>query len=90
MMANLLPFIIIGMKMKKLVSKTIPVLDFIARLTQHIPEKHFKMIRYYGIYARHRKSDKYLRRAISREKHKIFLLLTVGGIPSCFPSDMTL
>ena len=24
----------------------------------HIPEKHFKMIRYYGIYARHRKIDK--------------------------------
>nr|WP_279604144.1 transposase [Hungatella hathewayi] len=22
-----------------------------SRLTQHIPEKHFKMIRYYGIYA---------------------------------------
>ena len=42
-------------------------------LTQHIPEKHFKMIRYYGIYARHRKSDQSLHRAISREKHKIFL-----------------
>lgn len=57
----------------KLITEILPVLDFIARLTQHIPEKHFKMIRYYGIYARHRKSDKYLRRAISREKHKIFL-----------------
>ena len=44
-----------------------------ARLTQHIPEKHFKMIRYYGIYARHRKSDRYLHRAISKEKHKILL-----------------
>lgn len=58
---------------EKLVTETVPVLDFIQRLTQHIPEKHFKMNRYYGIYARHCESDKYLRRAISKEKHKIFL-----------------
>nr|WP_309296586.1 transposase [Hungatella hathewayi] len=32
-------------------TETILVLGFISRLTQHIPEKHFKMIRYYGIYA---------------------------------------
>lgn len=57
----------------KLITETIPALDFIALLTQHIPEKHFKMIRYYGIYARHRESDKQLRRAISKEKHKILL-----------------
>ena len=56
----------------KLVSETIPALDFIKRLIQHIPEKHFKMIRYYGIYARHRKSDDKLFRAISREKHAVF------------------
>ena len=31
------------------------------------------MIRYYGIYARHRKSDLLLRRAISKEKHKLYL-----------------
>lgn len=58
---------------EKLMTETIPVLDFMARLTQHIPEKHFKMIRYYGIYARHRKSDKYLRKAISKEKHAFLL-----------------
>jgi len=57
----------------KLVTETVPALDFIARLTQHIPEKHFKMIRYYGIYARHRESDQRLRTAISKEKHKIYL-----------------
>ena len=57
----------------KLITETLPALDFIARLTQHIPEKHFKMIRYYGIYARHKKSDRPLRRAISKEKHKILL-----------------
>lgn len=57
----------------KLVTETIPALDFIALLAQHIPEKHFKMIRYYGIYARHCKSDHRLHRAISKEKHKIYL-----------------
>ena len=80
---------------EKLVTETIPVLDFMARLTQHIPEKHFKMIRYYGIYARHRKSDRYLHRAISKEKHKIFLsfnrwrdsiLLSFGYDPLKCPS----
>lgn len=55
------------------VEETIPVLDFISRLIQHIPEKHFKQIRYYGIYGRHKESDKKLRRAIPKEKHKIYL-----------------
>ena len=53
----------------ELVTETIPVLDFIKRLIQHIPEKHFKQIRYYGVYARHRKSDHKLNRAISKSKH---------------------
>ena len=34
-----------------LVIEKLPVLDFIKRLIRHIPEKHFKMVRYYGIYA---------------------------------------
>ncbi len=58
---------------EKLVTETVPVLDFISRLVQHIPEKHFKQIRYYGIYARHRESDKKLNRAVPKEKHKIIL-----------------
>lgn len=60
---------------EKLVSETIPVLDFIERLIRHIPEKHFKMIRYYGLYARHRASDKKLIHAILKEKHKFYLSL---------------
>ena len=39
----------------KYVEETIPALEFIERLIRHIPEKHFKMIRYYGVYARHKK-----------------------------------
>ena len=57
----------------KYIVETIPALEFIDRLIRHVPEKHFKMIRYYGIYARHRESDKKIRRAISREAHRLFL-----------------
>ena len=57
----------------QLITETIPALEFINRLIKHIPEKHFKMIRYYGLYARHRKSDKKLNHAIAKEKHGIFL-----------------
>ncbi len=60
---------------EKLVTERIPALEFIERLIQHIPEKHFKMIRYYGIYARHRESDNHLYKAISKEKHRYLLSL---------------
>ena len=55
--------------------ETIPVMEFIQRLIRHIPQKHYKMIRYGGIYARHRDIDKKLNRAISREKHPFYLSL---------------
>ncbi len=57
------------------IEETLPVMEFIGRLIRHIPEKHYKMIRYGGIYARRREIDKKLHRAISREKHHIFLVL---------------
>lgn len=31
--------------------KTLPVLAFIGRLIRHIPDKHFKMVRYFGLFA---------------------------------------
>jgi len=40
----------------KYIQETIPAMDFIQRLIQHIPEKHFKMIRYGGLYAHTAKS----------------------------------
>lgn len=58
---------------EELVTETVPALDFIERLIRHIPEKHFKMIRYYGLYARHRESDKKLNHAIAKEKRGIYL-----------------
>ena len=54
------------------VEETIPVMEFIERLIRHIPEKHFKMIRYGGLYARHRKIDEQLNHAISREKQHLY------------------
>jgi len=45
------------------VTETISVFDFIKRLIIHIPDREFKMIRYYGFYAvRNRKHALYLRR----------------------------
>ena len=52
----------------KYIQETIPALDFIRRLIRHIPETHFKMIRYGGLYARHREIDKNLHLAISKAK----------------------
>ncbi len=49
------------------IEETLPALEFIERLIRHIPEKHFKMIRYYGLYARSRTQDKTLCRALSRQ-----------------------
>jgi hypothetical protein len=73
-----------------LVTETVPVLDFIKRLIVHIPEKHFKMLRYYGIYAKHHKQEKNLRKCLSYEKRRLLrslldwrqsILLTFGYDP---------
>lgn len=72
------------------ITECVPALDFIKRLIIHIPEKHFKMLRYYGIYAKHHKHERKLRRCISPEKRKYFrslldwrssILLTFGYDP---------
>jgi len=34
---------------EKYIEETIPAMDFIKRLIRHMPEKHFKMIRYGGL-----------------------------------------
>jgi hypothetical protein len=54
----------------KLKTECIPALDFIKRLIVHIPEKYFKMLRYYGLYAKHHKQEKLLRHCISGDKRK--------------------
>ncbi len=49
---------------------TMSVEEFIRRVIQHIPEKHFKMIRYYGAYCRKwkRKFKRYLQESITQTK----------------------
>ena len=58
------------------VKRTIPAIEFIKLLIQHIPEKHFKMIRYYVLYARHREIDTKLYRAIHKSKHRFIKSFT--------------
>ena len=72
-----------------LVTETHNAIDFIKLLIQHIPEKGFKMIRYYGIYARHRESDKKLNRLVHPSKHRILMSFTKWrtGILAAFGYD---
>ena len=76
----------------KTVTETIPALNFIQKLIVHISEKHFKMLRYYGIYAKHHKQEKKLRKCISAEKQRFLrsiqdwrqsILLSFGYDPLC-------
>lgn len=60
----------------KYIERTLPAIEFIKLLMQHIPEKNFKMIRYYGIYSRHRDIDKNLRRQRTSEQRRIFTSFT--------------
>ena len=74
----------------KLIIEKLHAIEFIKKLIIHIPEKHFKMIRYYGVYAkRHRNSDK-LFMAISKQQKdflkrnsnwRVSLLLSFGYDP---------
>ena len=74
----------------KTITEYIPVIDFIKRLIIHIPDKHFKMVRYYGIYAKHHKQEKNLRKCLSPQKQQYLsrlldwrnsILLTFGYDP---------
>ena len=61
---------------EKLVVVKLPVIEFMKLLAQHIPEKGFKQIRYYGIYAHNRKKDSHLYRAVPKEKRPFLLKTT--------------
>ena len=55
---------------EQLVVETVPATEFIKKLIIHIPEKHFKMIRYYGLYAKHHKHKSSLFLAVPIEKRR--------------------
>ena len=59
----------------KYMEETIPSMEFIKRLIQHIPEKHFKQIRYYGLYARKHIEKYKFNFAIHKSKHRFLLSL---------------
>lgn len=74
----------------KTITECIPAIDFIKRLIVHIPDRHFKMVRYYGIYAKHHKQEKNLRKCLSHQKRQYLsrlldwrnsILLTFGYDP---------
>ena len=72
------------------IEETVPSTEFIQRLIRHIPEKHYKMIRYGGLYARHRKIDSELYRAFQKV-NTIFISVSINGELLFFPlSVMTL
>lgn len=58
------------------VRKNLPAIDFIKLLIRHIPEKHFKMTRYYGLYARHRSIDHKLFKAVHPSRHRFIKTFT--------------
>jgi hypothetical protein len=56
----------------ELVSETLTVFDFIKKLIIHIPERGFKMIRYYGFYCRRSaKRKQYLQRTKKMEPFEV-------------------
>lgn len=61
----------------QLIVEKIPAVDFIKRLIIHIPEKHFKMIRYYSIYAKQHKYSNRLLLAVAKEKRRFFTSLNL-------------
>lgn len=48
---------------EEIVTETLSVFDFIKKLIIHIPEQHFRMLRYYGFYS------------VNSNKHAVYLLL---------------
>lgn len=56
----------------KRVTEKISAIDLIKRLIIHIPDEHFKMVRYYGLYAKQHKHSSKLFRLTSSSKKKFW------------------
>ena len=76
----------------KTVTETIPCFKLHSKTHCPYPRKHFKMLRYYGIYAKHHKQEMKLRKCISAEKQRFLrsiqdwrqsILLSFGYDPLC-------
>lgn len=55
----------------KRVEEKVHVYDFIKRLIKHIPDKNFKVVRYYGIYAKEHKHSKKIFKLLNENVIKI-------------------
>ena len=55
----------------KRVEETIHVFEFIKRLIKHIPDKNFKVVRYYGLYAKKHKQSKKIFKLLNESQIKI-------------------
>lgn len=76
------------------VQETVPAINFINRLVQHIPEENFKMVRYAGVYARPRSTYASMKQFISPHRRKVYaytnhwatsIYLTFGYNPIACP-----
>ncbi len=59
----------------KRIEEKVHVYEFIKRLIKHIPDKNFKVVRYYGIYAKEHKHSKKIFKLLNRNVIKIKELL---------------
>lgn len=55
----------------KKIEVTIHVYDFIKLLIKHIPDKHFKMVRYYGLYAKQHKHSNKIFKLLNKNQIKV-------------------
>ena len=55
----------------KRVEETVHVFDFIKKLIIHIPDEHFKVVRYYGIYAKKHKHSSRIFKMLSQTQIEI-------------------
>ena len=74
----------------KTVTETIPALDFIQKLIVHIPEKHFKMLRYYGVYENITNRKRNFVNVFLLKNNVSCVLFRIGSTPSFSLSDATL
>lgn len=55
----------------KRIEETIPVYEFIKKLIIHIPDKNFKVVRYYGLYAKEHKHSKKIIKLLNERQIEI-------------------
>ena len=78
-------FFYVSHKTKKRMDVHMPIDLFIFAIVQHVPEKQFKMIRYYGAYSRNQKNKykKYLKSSIQQTKLTYFTKQKDVLCPKC-------